>query len=188
VTARTSARRRLVACASLVLLAGLAASPAAQDDADGPVLVVETTKGTFTVQTYPEEAPLTVAHIVTLADGGFYDGQRIHRVVSGVLVQFGDPRSRDESLRDEWGLGPAASSGQPIGAAEITKALTNRRGAVGVAHPGDPMLADSQIYVLLGDRPALDGQYAVFGRVASGEDVPAALQVGDLIQRVSVRR
>jgi peptidyl-prolyl cis-trans isomerase B (cyclophilin B) len=176
---------RLVACAGLAV-AVLGAAP--QDDSEGPVIVVETTRGTFTIATYPEEAPLTVAHIVQLAGDGFYDGLRVHRVVDGVLVQFGDPQTRDISLRDVWGLGPAASSGHPIGAAEIAPKLKHRRGAVAVAHPGNPALADSQIYVTLSDRPELDGQYAVFGRVASGEDVPAALQVGDLIRRVSVRR
>ena len=103
---------RLVACAGLAV-AVLGAAP--QDDSEGPVIVVETTRGTFTIATYPEEAPLTVAHIVQLAGEGFYDGLRVHRVVAGVLVQFGDPQTRDISLRDVWGLGPAASSGHPIG-------------------------------------------------------------------------
>jgi len=58
---------------------------------------------------------------------------------------------------------------------------------VGVAHMGDPSKADSQIYVTLARRPDLDGQYAVFGHVVEGEDVPAALQVGDEIRRVYVR-
>jgi cyclophilin family peptidyl-prolyl cis-trans isomerase len=188
VSIRSHSGARVMACAGLLVLAALAASPVAQDEATGPVLVVETTRGTFTITTYPEEAPLTVAHIVKLAGEGFYDGQRVHRVVSGVLVQFGDPRTRDESLRDVWGLGPGASSGEPIGAAEITKTLKNQRGAVGIAHPGDPALGDSQIYVTLSDRPELDGRYTVFGRVSSGADVPASLQVGDVIRRVSVRR
>lgn len=183
----TAPRIPALVCAALVALPA-AAGFAGQEDVEGPVLVVETTRGTFAIETYPEEAPVTVAHIVELAAAGFYDGQRVHRALPGVLVQFGDPQTRDVSLRDRWGRGSAASSGHPIGIAEITRKRTHQRGAVGVAHPGNPELADSQIYVALDDRPELDGQYAVFGRVLSGEEIPQQLQVGDLIRRVSVRR
>ena len=152
-----------------------------------PVIVVETSKGTFAFETFPNEAPKTVAHIVALVGKGFYDGQRVHRALAGFLVQFGDPQSRDLALRDHWGRGDAASSGSPIGVAEITKKRTHQAGAVGVAHMGNPAKGDSQIYITLAPRPDLDGQYAVFGRVIEGADVPATLQVGDEIRRVYVR-
>jgi len=60
------------------------------------------------------------------------------------------------------------------------------RGAVGVAHMGDPTKADSQLYLMLDDHHELDGRYVVFGRIASGDDVPGKLQVGDEIIRASV--
>ena len=82
----------LVACRRSRL--GCAATAAAQAAA-GPVIVVETTKGTFAFETYPREAPKTVAHVVALVRRGFYDGQRVHRAIPGFLVQWGDPRSRD---------------------------------------------------------------------------------------------
>jgi cyclophilin family peptidyl-prolyl cis-trans isomerase len=153
----------------------------------GPVIVVETSKGTFAFETYPVEAPKTVAHIVDLVRRGFYDGQRIHRAVPGFLVQWGDPRSTDPAHEAEWGRGPAASSGQPIGVPEITKKRTHTAGAVAVAHPGLPARADSQIYVTLADRPDLNGKYAVFGHVIEGAEVPARLERGDLIVRMTVR-
>src|SRR4029077_7789604 len=87
----------------------------------GAIIVVETTKGTFAFETYPREAPKTVAHVVALVRRGFYDGQRIHRAVPGFLVQWGDPRSRDTEKEADWGRGPEATSGQRIGAAEISK-------------------------------------------------------------------
>ena len=152
-----------------------------------PVIVVETSKGTFAFETFPNEAPKSVAHIVALARKGFYDGQRVHRALPGFLVQFGDPQTRDLSLRDRWGRGAAASSGSPIGVAEISKKRLNVAGAVGIAHMGRPASGDSQIYITLAPRRDLDGQYAVFGRVIEGGDVPAALQVGDEIRRVYVR-
>lgn len=178
------------ACALLLVLSSVAA-PTAQltprPPKPIPVVVVETAKGTFAFETFPNEAPKTVAHIVALAGKGFYDGQRVHRAVAGFVVQFGDPQSRDLSLRDRWGRGSAASSGTPIGVAEITRKRLNVAGAVGIAHMGNPAKGDSQIYITLAPRPDLDGQYAVFGRVIEGEDVPARLQVGDEIRRVYVR-
>jgi peptidyl-prolyl cis-trans isomerase B (cyclophilin B) len=153
----------------------------------GPVVVVETSKGTFAFETYPEEAPKTVAHIVDLVKQGFYDGQRIHRAVPGFVVQWGDPRSKDPALESEWGLGPEASSGTPIGVSEMTKKRTHTEGAVAVAHPGLPSQADSQIYVTLANRPDLNFKYTVFGHVIEGADVPSHLDRGDVIRRMFLR-
>jgi len=152
-----------------------------------PVIVVETSKGTFEVETYPDDAPRTVAHIVALVERGFYDGQRIHRAVPAFVVQWGDPRTRTTVESHDWGLGPDASSGTPIGAAEITKKRPATRGAVAMAHQGIPANADSQLFITLADRPDLTGKYAVFGRVVTGEDVPARLERGDLIRRMYLK-
>ena len=171
-------------------IAGLLASPVSGQSppaVNAPVIVVETTKGTFSIETFPTDAPLTVAHIVNLVKSHFYDGQRVHRAIPGFVVQFGDPQSRDTSKRAVWGRGAAAASGTPIGAAEISKKRLHVEGAVGVSHMGDPRKADSQIYVALRKQPALDGQYAVFGQVIQGIEVPSMLEVGDVIVRVSVK-
>jgi peptidyl-prolyl cis-trans isomerase B (cyclophilin B) len=154
---------------------------------DAPLLVVETSRGTLRIQTFPQEAPKTVAHIVGLVRKGFYDGQRVHRAIPGLLVQFGDPQTRNAALRDRWGRGEQASSGQPIGIAEISTRLLHQPGAVGVAHMGEPAKGDSQIYIMLDRRAELDGQYALFARVTDGNDVLSQLQVGDEIRRVYVR-
>ena len=153
----------------------------------GPVIVVETSKGTFEFETYPTEAPKTVAHIVDLVKRRFYDGQRLHRALPGFLVQWGDPRSRDEAREADWGRGAEASSGQPIGVSEMTKKRANTRGAVAMAHPGNPVLADSQIYVTLADRPDLNGKYTVFGRVIAGDDILPRLERGDSVVRMYLR-
>jgi len=152
-----------------------------------PVIVVETSKGTFAFETYADEAPKTVAHIVELVRRGFYDGQRVHRAIPGFVIQWGDPQSRDASKEAIWGRGAAASSGTPIGAAEISKKRTHVKGAVAMAHQGNPAQADSQLYVMLGNRDELNGRYAVFGRVIAGVDVPDRIQKGDLIRRMYVK-
>jgi cyclophilin family peptidyl-prolyl cis-trans isomerase len=176
--------RYTLAAALLLIIAGSGFSRMTPDGA--PVIVVETAKGSFTIQTFPSDAPKTVAHIIALVQNGFYDGQRVHRALAGFVVQFGDPQ-KDLDKREVWGLGAAASSGTPVGAAEIVPRRTHVAGAVGLAHMGEPSQGDSQIYITLAARHDLDGKYAVFGQVVDGADVPGQLQVGDLISRAYLR-
>jgi cyclophilin family peptidyl-prolyl cis-trans isomerase len=162
-----------------------AGQPAPTSPGAGPVIVVETVKGTFEFETYPNEAPKTVARIVELVNKRFYNGLRVHRVVPNFVVQLGDPTTRDMTKQAEWGR---YGSGTPIGVAEITKTRTHVRGAVAMAHLDDPTKADSQWYVTLSPQPRLDGKYTVFGKVISGMDVVTKLQVTDRIIRVTVRQ
>lgn len=151
------------------------------------VVVVETPQGSIAMELFAREAPVAVAHIVQLAKEGFYDGQRVHRVLPGVLVQFGDPQSRDLDKRTQWGRGPEASSGKPLGIVEMSLKRKHVPGAVGLAHMGEPAQADSQLYIMLDRRPELDGQYAIIGQVVEGLDVAAKLQPGDQLLRVFSR-
>jgi cyclophilin family peptidyl-prolyl cis-trans isomerase len=175
------------ACAFAAVIFSTAAIAPPLAQAPRPVIVVETSKGTFEIETYPVEAPKTVAHIVELVMRGFYDGQRIHRALPGFLVQWGDPRSRESGGDAGWGRGAEASSGKAIGVPEMSRKRLHGRGAVGVAHPGVPAQADSQVYVTLADRPDLNGKYTVFGQVTAGADVPARLERGDVITKMFVK-
>jgi cyclophilin family peptidyl-prolyl cis-trans isomerase len=155
----------------------------------GPIIVFETVKGSFEMETYPNEAPKSVAQIVTLARRNFYNGLRVHRVVPGFVVQFGDPQTRDMTKRDMWGQ---RGSGRAIGVAEISPKRPHRLGAVALAHAGDPRGADSQIYIALAglDEPriaGIQGDFAVIGQIISGMDVVQKLQVNDIIRRATVR-
>lgn len=150
----------------------------------GPsVVVVETEKGSFEFETYPNEAPKTVAHILELINKKFYNGQRVHRVVPGFVMQFGDQQTRDMTKEKMWGRveGPA------VGVAEFSKLRTHVRGAVALAHNGDASKADTQMYVTLADTPRLNGKYVVFGKVISGMDVVDKIKYADRIVRVTVR-
>ena len=173
--------------AATVVVSWLLLSFASSAQVAAPIIVVDTTKGTFEFETYPADAPKTVAHVVALVKRGFYDGQRVHRALPGFLVQWGDPRSRDTAREDDWGRGPDASSGAAIGVPEISRKHLHRHGAVAMAHPGVPGEADSQIYVTLADRRDLDGKYTVFGQVIAGDEVPARLERGDVIRKMSVK-
>lgn len=169
------------------VMVGLPPVSASSAEQKAPVVVVETASGDFAFETFPDEAPKTVAHIVELVKAGFYDGQRFHRAIPGFVLQWGDPRSRDPLQEAVWGRGAAAASGSPIGAAEITKKRTHTKGAVGVAHPGNPMLADSQLYITLSDRDDLNGLYTVFGHVVAGSDVVEDIKRGDVVRRMYLK-
>jgi cyclophilin family peptidyl-prolyl cis-trans isomerase len=184
-TAKTAEKKHFVFM--LCVLGVLCGSIFSSAQPAGPVIVVETSKGTFEFETYPVEAPKTVAHVLDLVKRGFYDGQRIHRALPGFLVQWGDPRSRDLSRDADWGRGAEASSGNPIGASELRRKRLHTRGAVAMAHPGNPALADSQVYVTLANRPELNNRYTVFGHIIAGDDVPARLERGDLIRKMYVK-
>jgi cyclophilin family peptidyl-prolyl cis-trans isomerase len=148
------------------------------------VVVMETTKGTVTIVTYPSVAPKTVENFLNLVKKGFYNRQHFHRVEKNFVVQIGDPDSKDLGRRDTWGR---HGSGQPIGVAEFSKLLTHKRGAVGMANAGDPAKAESQFYVMLAPRKTLDGRYVLFGQVTSGMDVVEKIAVGDLLRRMYVK-
>ncbi len=180
-------RRIRLAVAATAVFATSAAAPAQAQKTSpgaGPVIVLETSKGTIEFETYPEEAPKTVAHIVGLVKKGFYNGLRFHRVEPGFVVQIGDPQTRNMLMQDSWGRG---GSGKPIGAAEITKKRRHLRGAVGMGHAGDAKTADSQFYITLRARPDLDGKYVVFGRVISGMEVVDKIQRADVLKKATVR-
>jgi peptidyl-prolyl cis-trans isomerase B (cyclophilin B) len=150
----------------------------------GPIVVVETVKGTIEIETYPEEAPKTVENFLALVKRGFYNGLRFHRAEPGFVIQIGDPQTRDMSKQAAWGTG---SSGKPIGVAEITKKRRHGVGAVGMGHGGSAKDAASQFYITLRAAPTLDGKYAVFGRVIKGMDVAAKIQKADVLKRAFVK-
>ena len=144
-------------------------------------------KGVIEFETYPEEAPKTVAHIVGLVKRNFYNGQRFHRAAdTGFgLVQIGDPQTRNVTMREWWGRG---GSGKPIGVAEITKKRRHVRGAVAMAYPGtDPRSADSQFFINTKPHPEWDAKYTVFGRVIKGMDVVEKIQIADVLKKAYVK-
>ena len=150
----------------------------------GPVVVVETSKGTFEFETYPNESPRTVEHVLNLVKKNFYNGLRFHRVEPGFVIQVGDPNTRDFTKKDLWGTG---GSGTPVGVTELSRKHLHVKGAVAMAHPGNAAKADAQFYVMLGARPSLDGKYLVFGKLIGGFDVPDKIRVGDVIKKMSVK-
>jgi cyclophilin family peptidyl-prolyl cis-trans isomerase len=153
------------------------------------VLVLETVKGTIEIELFAADAPKSVARIVELANKRFYRGQRFHWVQPGV-VQFGDPLSRDMSKENLWGSGGSGpqNSNRAIGVVEINKRRFER-GTVGYAYRNGwkAESADSQMFILTGPNPALNGKYVALGRVTKGMDVVEKIQKADIIKTVSLK-
>jgi peptidyl-prolyl cis-trans isomerase B (cyclophilin B) len=175
---------KVLICALAV--ASLAAPAHAQQPSPGagPIIVLDTAKGIIEIETYPEEAPKSVAYMLALVKKGFYNGQRFHRAEPGFVIQIGDPQTRDMTKQADWGRG---NSGTPVGVVEITKKRKHGPGAVGLAHSGSAKDASGQFYITLRAAPSLDGKYVVFGRVIKGLDVASKIQKGDVLKRASVR-
>ncbi len=163
------------------------AAPAApgRSPGGGPVIVFDTARGSFEVETYPNEAPKTVALVLDLVKRNYYNGLRVHRYEPGMLVQWGDPQTRDMTKKADWGT---RGSGNPVGVSEVSPKRPHRAGAVGAAWARDPRSFDGQIYVVVAAQPQLNSRYTVWGQVISGMDVVEKLRVPDVIKRASVKQ
>lgn len=161
------------------------AKPAAATSA---VLVFETARGAFEIETFGD-SPRSLARVLELVRRGFYRGQRVHWV-QGSVVQFGDPLSRDMTKEVDWGTGGSGprNSIRPIGVVETSKRVFDR-GIVGLAYRTGrkPDTADCQLFILRGANPALNGKYAVIGRVSKGMEIVDKIEKADLIKYAYVK-
>jgi peptidyl-prolyl cis-trans isomerase B (cyclophilin B) len=182
---------RGVACALVMALVMVCSTtgaagqaPARRSPGAGPVIVFDTVKGSFEVETYPNEAPKTVALILSLVKRNYYNGLRVHRFEPGFVVQWGDPQTRDMTKKADWGT---EGSGKPVGVSEVSPKRPHIRGALGAAWYGDPRSTDGQIYVVLSPQTQLNARYTVWGQVISGMDVVEKLRIADVIKRAIVK-
>lgn len=135
-------------------------------ESKGTTAVFTTNQGTFSLSLETEKAPKTVANFVKLAQEGFYNGQRFHRVIEGFMIQGGDPLSKDVANKAMWGTG---GPGYKF-ADEFGQGLSNTVGTISMANAG-PNTNGSQFFINTNDNVFLDGKHAVFGKVSSGMDV-----------------
>ncbi|NOZ32656.1 MAG: peptidylprolyl isomerase [Alphaproteobacteria bacterium] len=130
-------------------------------------LVLETSKGTVTIEMRPDLAPSHVARIRELAGEGFYDGIKFHRVIEGFMAQTGCP--------DGTGTG---SSDKPNLKAEFSSEV-HVRGTCSMARSQSPDSANSQFFICLAEAPWLNNQYSVWGLVTDGMDAIDQLAKGE---------
>ena len=130
-----------------------------------PIVTIEMENGdVMKAELYPEIAPNTVNNFVSLCKKGFYDGVIFHRVISGFMIQGGDPQGRGDG-------GPGYSIRGEFTANRFRNDLKHSRGVLSMARTAAPNSAGSQFFIMHEDSPHLDGQYAAFGKVLEGMDV-----------------
>jgi peptidyl-prolyl cis-trans isomerase B (cyclophilin B) len=134
---------------------------------------LNTSKGLIEMELYNKSAPKTVTNFVNLANSHFYDNLVWHRIIPNFVIQTGDPNTKNGGGdRNTWGQG---TSGQNV-PFEYDSSLHNTAGYVAMASTGAGVGGSSQFYINVADNSAaLDGKYAVFGKVIVGIDVVNAL-------------
>lgn len=128
--------------------------------------VFETNQGTFTIELFEDKMPITTKNFIDLAEKGFYDNTKFHRVIKGFMIQGGDPLSKDNSLKPRWGTG---DQGYKI-KDEFADGLSNVRGTIAMANAG-PNTGGSQFFINVVGNTFLDGKHPVFGKVVEGMEV-----------------
>ena len=124
--------------------------------------------GTITAALYGEAAPITVENFVKLADQGFYDGLTFHRIISGFMIQGGDPLGNGRGGSAENIKGEFAANG-------VNNPIKHERGVLSMARSNAYDSASSQFFIMHDAAPHLDGTYAAFGCVLEGMDVVDAI-------------
>ena len=127
------------------------------------VLITMDTGETIKIELLPEYAPKSAANFEKLVREGFYDGIIFHRVISGFMIQGGDPTGTGCGGSAETIPGEFIANG-------FNNTLEHRRGVVSMARTNDPNSASSQFFICHEDAMFLNGQYAAFGRVVEGMD------------------
>jgi len=145
----------------------------------------ETNRGTIVAELYDGEAPKTVANFEKLANSGFYDGVKFHRVIPDFVVQGGDPYSKG----GEHAKGPVGTGGPGYKIPDelVGNPHTHVEGALSMAHAG-PNTGGSQFFIVLNERNTrhLNGVHTVFGKVTEGLDVVKKIQQNDVMNSVRV--
>ena len=112
----------------------------------------------------PSEAPITVENFLKLVNDGFYNGLTFHRIISGFMIQGGDPLGTGYGGSDNNIKGEFASNG-------VNNSISHERGVISMARSGNPDSASSQFFIMHQTNPHLDGDYAAFGHIISGIEV-----------------
>lgn len=142
------------------------AAPGATEPAAGDkVGVIQTNLGRIVLKFFPEVAPKHVENWQKLAEMGFYDGVRFHRVIPGFMIQGGDPNTKDQP-RNLHGTG-----GPDWRVPAEFNDIPHTPGILSAARTSDPNSAGSQFFLMHERSPHLDRQYSVYGQVIEGMDV-----------------
>lgn len=169
-------------------------SSAPSEDSQDALMVVDVngSKKNVVLHLRPDLAPKHVANFKKLVSEGYYDGLAVHRAIRGYLVQTGDPLTKDDSNKVNWG------TGGPDYKLSAELKGKHKRGSVAAARLSNNVnpskeSSGSQFYMMLRTAKSLDGEYTVFADVTQGLDVleSVAAQVVDTndvpVKRVEIK-
>ena len=139
-----------------------------------PKIQIQTKRGSITIEMFEDEAPNTVANMISLIERGYYDGLNFHRVIPDFMIQGGCPNGTGTGgpgydFDDECAQGRRHDSA----------------GVLSMANSG-PGTNGSQFFITHGPTPHLDGKHTVFGKVTEGQEVVDEIKQGDVMQTVVV--
>jgi cyclophilin family peptidyl-prolyl cis-trans isomerase len=145
--------------------------PTKTEITENTTATLKTNFGDIKVKFYPQDAPNTVANFIKLAEEGFYDGVKFHRVIKGFMIQAGDPNSKDDKKKQIWGTGgPGYTFENEFNNHKLVK------GSLAMANYG-PNTNGSQFFIVTAQAtPWLDGRHTNFGQVIEGMDVVEAIE------------
>ncbi|MHC4261068.1 MAG: HEAT repeat domain-containing protein [Planctomycetota bacterium] len=141
-----------------------------------PIIAIDTNRGSMYFELYADVAPMHVFNLLALAESGYYDSTRFHRVELDFVIQGGDVRGD--------GAGGTSWRGDSLGAEFSTRKYL--RGSLGMPRWSDPDSGGAQIFVTHRPTPHLDGRYTLFGQLVAGWEVLDSVEVGDRIRGVRV--
>lgn len=149
------------------------------------IATIETNKGTMRAELYEKAAPNTVANFEKLANSGFYDGTKFHRVIKDFVVQGGDPYSKDDA--NPKGHVGSGGPGYKIKCETQGNPYKHEVGALSMAHAGKDT-GGSQFFIVLNEQNTkhLNGVHTVFGKVIDGLDVVPKISPNDTLKKARV--
>ncbi len=120
--------------------------------------------GTISLELDADMAPITVENFANLVNEGFYDGLTFHRIISGFMIQGGDPEGNGLGGSDKEIKGEFSANG-------VKNTISHTRGVISMARAQSYNSASSQFFIMHKDAPYLDGSYAAFGHVTEGIEI-----------------
>ena len=149
-------------------------------DATNPVAIITTNLGTITLELFANDMPITVDNFVSLANDGFYDGTKFHRVIPGFMIQGGDPNTKDDDTSRYGQGGPGYTIQDEFVSGDH---LRNLPGTIAMANTGQPNSGGSQFFINVADNRNLDfdrepmqSRHPVFGQVIEGMEVVTQIE------------
>lgn len=161
--------------------------PVAMSNQTNPKAVFTTSAGTIEIELFADVMPITTSNFITLAEDGFYDGTKFHRIIDGFMIQGGDPNSKTDDTSSYGTGGPGYTIEDEFVSDER---LTNVSGTIAMANTGQPNSGGSQFFINVANNTFLDfdkeplaSKHPVFGHVVTGMDVVEKLGTTETNER-----